>query len=135
MKFLIVLTALLVPTLSFAGDSSWLLCKGQMNIDGDKFNIVINSVEHRDGVDDEGNDKRVNDLTLIFGNRLMVGQLDTTNGMNGTVLLATADGASKFDGNVTFEYSKPSMAIRGKVVIDEELSSTITSKLTCENMN
>lgn len=106
-----------------------------MNIDGDKFNIVINSLEHRAGIDDEGNDKRVNDLTLIFGNRLIVGQLNTSSDMNGVVSLATADGSSNYNGIVMFDYTKPSMILRGKIVIDEELISTIGVKLTCENMN
>jgi len=135
MKFLIGLLVLSVSTLSFAADSSWLLCKGQMTIDGDKYNIVVNSLEHRAGVDDEGNDKRVNDLTLIFGNRLIVGQLDTSNDMNGTVSLATSDKSSKYDGIVMFDYTKPSLILRGKVVIDEEMTSTIAVRMTCENMN
>lgn len=135
MKFLIGLFVLSMSSFAFAADSSWLLCKGQMTIDGDKFNIVVNSLEHRAGVDDEGNDKRVNDLTLIFGNRLIVGQLDTSNDMNGAVSLATADGSSKYDGIVMFDYTKPSLILRGKVVIDEEMTGTIAVKMACEHMN
>lgn len=135
MKFLIGLVAFSISSLLFAADSSWLLCKGQMSIDGDKFNIVVNSLEHRAGVDNEGNDKRVNDLTLIFGNRLIVGQLDTSDDMNGKVLLATADGKSKFDGVVNFDYSRPSLALKGRIVIDEELISTVFVEMTCEEMN
>lgn len=135
MKFLIGLIVLSMSSLTFAADSSWLLCKGQMNIDGDKFNIVVNSLEHRAGIDDEGNDKRVNDLTLIFGNRLIVGQLDTSNDMNGTVALSTADGSSKYDGLVMFDYTKPSLSLRGKIVIDGEITSMIGLKMTCEHMN
>lgn len=135
MKFLIGLVVLSMSSVTLAADSAWLLCKGQMNIDGDKFNIVVNSLEHRAGIDDEGNDKRVNDLTLIFGNRLIVGQLDTSNDMNGTVALATADGSSKYDGLVMFDYTKPSLILRGKIVIDGEITSTIGVKMTCENMN
>ena len=135
MKFLIGLVAFLMSSILFAADSSWLLCKGQMDIDGDKFNIVVNSLEHRAGVDSEGNDKRVNDLTLIFGNRLIVGQLDTSDDMNGKVLLATDDGKSKFDGVVIFDYLIPSLILRGNIVIDEDLTSTILVKMTCEHMN
>jgi len=135
MKFLIALVVFSISPFLFAADSSWLLCKGQMTIDGDKFNIVVNSLEHRAGVDDEGNDKRVNDLTLIFGNRLMVGQLNTSDTMSGPVSLATADGSSKYDGIVMFDYTKPNLILRGKIVIDEELTATIGVKMTCENMN
>lgn len=135
MKFLIGLVALSMSSFSFAADSSWLLCKGQMTIDGDKFNIVVNSLEHRAGVDDEGNDKRVNDLTLIFGNRLIVGQLDTSNDMNGTVALSTEDGSSRYDGIVMFDYTKPSLILRGKIVIDEEMTATIGVRMACEHMN
>lgn len=135
MKFLIGLVAFSMSSILFAADSSWLLCKGQMDIDGDKFNIVVNSLEHRAGIDSEGNEKRVNDLTLIFGNRLIVGQLDTSEDMNGPVLLSTADGRSKFDGVVIFDYSKPSLTLRGEIVIDKELTSRVFVKMTCEEMN
>lgn len=135
MKFLISLLALSFTTSLFAADSSWLLCKGKVVIEGSQMNIVINSLEHRAGMDDEGNSKRVNDITLIVGNRLIVGQLDTSNDMNGSVVLATADGASKFDGVVMFDYTKPTMTLRGKLVLDEELSATIGVKTTCEYMN
>ena len=135
MKLLLGLVVFSISTISLAADSSWLLCKGQMTIDGDKFNIVVNSLEHRAGIDDEGNDKRVNDLTLIFGNRLIVGQLDTSNDMNGSVSLSTGDNSSKYDGIVIFDYSKPSLILRGNIVIDEELTSTIAVKMKCEFMN
>lgn len=135
MKLLLGLVLLFVSTISMAADSSWLLCKGQMTIDGDKFNIVMNSLEHRAGIDDEGNEKRVNDLTLIFGNRLIVGQLDTSSDMNGSVMLSTADHSSKYEGIVIFDYSKPSLILRGKIVIDEELTSPIAVKMNCEFMN
>jgi hypothetical protein len=135
MKLLLSLVVLSISTFSMAADSSWLLCKGQMTIDGDKFNIVVNSLEHRAGIDDEGNDKRVNDLTLIFGNRLIVGQLDTSIDMNGSVSLSTAENSSKYDGIVIFDYTKPSLILRGKIVIDEELTSTIAVKMNCEHMN
>jgi hypothetical protein len=135
MKILIGLFAISFTASVFAADSSWLLCKGKIDLEGSKMNIVINSVEHRAGLDNEGNDKRVNDITLIMGTRLIVGQLDTSNDMNGAVALATADGASKFDGIVMFDYTKPTMTLRGKLVIDEELSSTIAVKTTCEYMN
>ncbi|MEA9358209.1 hypothetical protein SHI21_18385 [Bacteriovorax sp. PP10] len=135
MKIFISLFVLSFTTSVLAADSSWLLCKGKIDLEGSKMNIVINSVEHRAGMDDEGNDKRVNDITLIMGTRLIVGQLDTSNDMNGAVALATTDGASKFDGIVMFDYTKPTMILRGKLVIDEELSSTIAVKTTCEYMN
>lgn len=135
MKFLINILALSFTTSLFAADSSWILCKGKVVVEGSQMNIVINSLEHRAGMDDEGNSKRVNDITLIMGNRLIVGQLDTSNDMNGTVALATSDGSSRFDGIVIFDYSKPSMTLRGKLVVDEELSSMIAVKTTCENMN
>lgn len=135
MKFLISVLALSFSTSLLAADSSWLLCKGKVTVEGSQMNIVINSLEHRAGVDDEGNDKRVNDITLIMGNRLIVGQLDTSNEMNGTVALATADGSSKYDGIVMFDYTKPSLILRGKIVLDVELSSTVAVKTICEYMN
>lgn len=135
MKFLISLLALTFTTSLLAADSSWLLCKGKVVIEGSQMNIVVNSVEHRAGIDDEGNDKRVNDLTLIMGTRLIVGQLDTSNDMNGSVALSTADGSSKYDGIVMFDYTKPSLILRGTIVLDEELTSTVGVKLTCEYMN
>lgn len=135
MKFLISVLALSFTTSLFAADSSWLLCKGKVDLEGSKMNIVINSLEHRAGVDDEGNQKRVNDITLIMGNRLIVGQLDTSDDMNGSVALATADSKSKFDGIVMFDYTKPTLILRGKIVLDEELSSTVAVKTTCEYMN
>jgi len=135
MKFLISLFVLSFTTSVLAADSSWLLCKGKVDIEGSKMNIVINSLEHRAGVDEEGNQKRVNDITLIMGNRLIVGQLDTSDEMNGTVALATADGSTKYDGIVMFDYTKPSLILRGKLVLDAELTSTIAVKTTCEYMN
>ena len=135
MKILISLIAFTFTTGLFAADSSWLLCKGKVVIEGSQMNIVVNSLEHRAGMDDEGNDKRVNDITLIMGNRLITGQLDTSNEMNGTVALATADGSTKYDGIVMFDYTKPSLILRGTIVLDTELSSTVASKLTCEYMN
>lgn len=135
MKILISLIALTFTSSLLAADSSWLLCKGKVTIEGSQMNIVINSLEHRAGIDDEGNDKRVNDITLIMGNRLIVGQLDTSNDMNGSVELATADGSSKYEGIVMFDYTKPTMILRGKLTLDEELSSTIAVKTTCEYMN
>lgn len=135
MKFLISLIALTFTTSLLAADSSWLLCKGKVVIEGSQMNIVVNSLEHRAGMDDEGNDKRVNDITLIMGNRLITGQLDTSNEMNGTVALATADGSTKYDGLVMFDYTKPSLILRGTIVLDTELTSTVGVKLSCENMN
>lgn len=135
MKVLISLFVISFSTSVLAADSSWLLCKGKVDLEGSKMNIVINSVEHRAGIDDEGNDKRVNDITMIMGNRLIVGQLDTSNDMNGSVALATADSKSKYDGIVMFDYTRPSLILKGKLVIDEELTSTIAVKTTCEYMN
>lgn len=135
MKILIILFVLSFSTNVLAADSSWLLCKGKVDLEGSKINIVVNSLEHRAGIDDEGNQKRVNDLTLIFGNRLIIGQLDTSDDMNGTVALATADNMSKFDGVVIFDYTKPTLTLRGKLLIDDGLSSTVSVKMSCEEMN
>lgn len=135
MKTLISLFALSFTTGLLAADSSWLLCKGKVDLEGSKINIVINSLEHRAGVDDEGNQKRVNDLTLIFGNRLITGQLDTSDEMNGTVALATADSMSKYDGVVIFDYTRPTLTLRGKLLIDGELTSNVNVKMSCEEMN
>lgn len=135
MKILISLFVLSFTTSVLAVDSSWLLCKGKVDLEGSKINIVVNSLEHRAGVDDEGNQKRVNDLTLIFGNRLLTGQLDTSDEINGAVVLATADNMSNFDGVVIFDYTKPTLTLRGKLLVDGELSSTVSVKMSCEEMN
>jgi hypothetical protein len=135
MKNLIGLFLLSLTTNVLAADSSWLLCKGKVNFEGSYFNIIINSLEHRAGFDDNGNQKRINDLTLIFGNRLITGSLDTTNDMNGSVALATTDNKSTFAGIVIFDYQTPNLVLKGKLVIDEELSSIISVETTCEYMN
>jgi len=135
MKVLISLFVISFSTSVLAADSSWLLCKGKVNLEGSIMNVVVNSVEHRAGIDDEGNDKRVNDITMILGTRLIVGQLDTSNDMNGAVTLSTADGASKYEGVVMFDYTKPTLILRGKLIVDVELSSTVGVKMACEYMN
>ena len=64
MKVLISLFVISFSTSVLAADSSWLLCKGKVNLEGSIMNVVVNSVEHRAGIDDEGNDKSSNSNKL-----------------------------------------------------------------------
>lgn len=130
MKNLVIGTLVMLSTsMAFAADSSWLLCKGPANLGEDKINIVINSLEHRNGAD-----ARINELTLIYGSRLIVGSFDSTEADSAQVDLNSIKGDSKFSGKVSFNYQDDTSTINGKITLDGEVLS-LDANLSCEEMN
>ena len=70
-------------------DSNWMLCQD----DG----LIVNVFEHRSGAD-----KRVTNLTLIFGGWVLEGTLDDTNA--GPVTLNDKQGRGSFVGDISISY-------------------------------
>lgn len=129
MKILLSFIVLLVSSNVFAVDSSWLVCKGKMSQDS-QYNIVVNSLEHRSGPDE-----RTNDLTLIFGSRLMIGDFKSSEVDKAEVILTTLDNQSEFAGVVAFDYQNNTLAIKGRLTLDNEYNDTVDATLLCEEMN
>jgi hypothetical protein len=135
MKILTALIALVLSSQVFAADSAWLLCKGKADLAGSEINLVLNSVEHRNGISTSGEQLRINELTLIFGTRLLTGSFESSERDSSVVELVTKDKTSNFSGLVSFDYANDSMTLKGVLTIDVELKSEISSTLTCEQMN
>lgn len=129
MKMLLSFIVLLVSSNVFAVDSTWLVCKGKMSQDS-RYSIVVNSLEHRSGADE-----RTNDLTLIFGSRLMIGDFKSSEVDKAEVILTTLDNQSEFAGVVAFDYENNTLAIKGRLTLDNEYNDTVDATLLCEEMN
>jgi hypothetical protein len=119
-----------------AADSLWLLC--------DNGELAVNLLEHRNGV--EGNvQKRAISLTLLKGNNIFAGELDTTkqNAKNPrrVSLSSTLKGnKSSFIGNIAIDldYSNPKkvLFLNGdlRLPFNPGRRFKINSQLQCKEM-
>lgn len=135
MKVLAILTAFAFTSGVMAADSSWLLCKGPADIEGKEINLVLNSLEHRAGISEEGEQLRINDLTLIYGNRLIIGKFNSQEADNANVLLVSNDSLSNFSGDIAFDYVSEKVALKGSLTLDVGFVVPVDTVLSCEQMN
>jgi hypothetical protein len=137
MKILIALVVLSISSFSFASEipwfDPWVLCKGQITFDrwGTSYDVVVNSME-RTTYSKEREEVRTTYITLIFGDRLVTGQLDTSRVTYGNVSLINADKKSQFDGKVMLNYTnEPNVYLKG-TFNDYGDVAMIDTVLTCE---
>lgn len=135
MKLITLLTAFVFSSALMAADSSWLICKGTADMEGKEIGLVLNSLEHKAGISEEGDQLRLNDLTLIYGNRLIVGFFDSAESDGGSVSLVSGDSRSTFSGDVAFDYVSGKVALKGSLTLDVELVFPVDTVLSCEQMN
>jgi hypothetical protein len=117
-----------------ASDSLWLLC--------DNGKLAVNLLEHRNGVVGAVQ-KTALSITLLNGNYVFTGELDTTN-QNAKkprrVLLSSIvkDDRSRFIGNISIDYLEPKMILflNGNLRLGgaPDLNLKINSQLQCKEM-
>ena len=119
-----------------AADSLWLLC--------DNGELAVNLLEHRNGVD--GNvQKRAISLTLLKGNNIFSGEIDTTkqnakNPRRVSLSSVLKGDQSYFIGNVAIDldYSNPKkvLFLNGNLKFQSEPDRMfkINSRLYCKEM-
>jgi hypothetical protein len=135
-KMVMVLMVLLTTNFAQAADSSWLLCSGTALFDGEEVQLAVNSYEHRNGISESGEQKRINEITLIYGSFVLTGSFDSSDLLEGNVDLKNTDGDSHFQGFVSIEYSnKNLMSLKGNLKFADSTFSLAASQLACKEMN
>ncbi|MBC7428602.1 MAG: hypothetical protein H7336_08330 [Bacteriovorax sp.] len=110
---------------SFAKDSDWKICKGEVVMFGSNAKLVVNLYEHRYG---EG---RTNDINFIYGGNILKGSLDSSESTSGAVKLKGTN--SSFKGLVSVDYQKGILSLIGKVSINKSISD-LNASLECETL-
>jgi hypothetical protein len=117
-----------------AADSLWLLC--------DNGKLVVNLLEHRNGIVGTVQ-KTALSITLLNGNYVFAGKLDTTN-QNAqkprrvTLASVVKGDRSRFIGNISIDYLDPKMILflKGNLRLQgaPDLNLKIDSQLQCKEM-
>lgn len=101
-------------------DSAWLLC--------DNGHIAVHYVEHR-SKDGAG---RVNSFSLVAGLHILTGDLKGKT--SGHLYLSdTADSDTDFDGDVSVDYAKQRLSLKGDLRLNK-VKLPLDMKLTCKKM-
>jgi hypothetical protein len=117
-----------------AGDSLWLLC--------DNGELAVNLLEHQDGMVGAVQ-KRALTITLLKGNYVFNGKLDTSN-QNAqkprrvTLTSIEKGDRSRFVGNISIDYLDPKMVLflKGNLRLRgaPDINFKIDSQLQCKEM-
>ena len=125
-----------LSSVAYAGDATWLLCKGVMSgADIGKRYVVVNLVEHRA---DAG---RAVDVMFQMGMSIANGQVADAafNGATGK-LSVTLDKHAIFAGTSKLSQNMKTLELAGKFDFnwgagDKPSNSAVTAKLTCDNLD
>jgi len=113
---------------AMAGDSASYTCIGSTTIFNQNKKITVNLFEHRNST----GDGRETELTLIYGQYVLKGTFNNSDGSEGAVVLK--DSKNNYKGNYSMSWSDSQVTLDGKITLSGSVS-TLNAVLDCEDLN
>lgn len=122
MKITLAFLILISSTSTFAKDSRWKICKGDVVLFEENSKLIMNVYEHRSSTG------RSTELTLIYGGHTLTGTFDNSESDSGLINLKNAQ--STFNGWMTADSQSDVIELSGHLNVNA--STPVEAKLNCE---